>query len=91
MELVLIDPNSDEWNYMWQWLADHPINKDIPEPTLALNENEGWQYMGTYANKNRYIHSFRHKNHPLTKNIQTLNLTASENCDETQIYKRINL
>lgn len=87
MNLILIKPNSPEWDYMWKWLEDHPLNKDIQEPSTALNEGEAWQYMGSWQQDDRAIHSFRHRNHPVTNNIQTVSVQASEDLTPDQIEK----
>ena len=72
MKYVLIKTDSKEWDEIWEWLKNHPINKDIDNPTLALNENEVWQYMGTYLHDNNAVSNFRHRIHPITNNIQCI-------------------
>lgn len=91
MELVLIEPNSPEWEYMWEWLAAHPINKDIAEPTTALHEGEAWQYMGTFKQDTRIIHEFRHRNHPKTGLRQNLKVQGSDTFTNEQINKQFKL
>lgn len=91
MELILIEPESPEWNYMWEWLANHPINDNLEEPSVALNENEGWQYMGSFKQDDKVIHEFRHRNHPITHTVQSLKLKASDNLTEDQIVKKFKL
>lgn len=87
MELILIKPNSSEWEFMWKWLEDHPINKDIVEPSIALNNGEAWQYMGSWQNGDRIIHSFRHRKHPVTNYIQNVSVQGSESFTPDQIEK----
>jgi len=87
MNLILIKPNSPEWDFMWKWLEDHPINKGIEEPTTALNEGEAWQYMGSWQQDNSAIHSFRHRNHPVTNSLQNVSVHASELLTPDQIEK----
>lgn len=87
MKLVLIEIDSIEWNYMWNWLSNHPINKDLEEPSIALNEGESWQYMGSLKQGDRLIHQFRHRNHPVTQNIQSVSLEASSGMTPEQIHK----
>ena len=87
MNLILIKPNSPEWDFMWKWLENHPIKKGVEDPTLALNEGEAWQYMGSFQQGNRAIHEFRHRNHPITKSIQSLKVQASELFTNDQIEK----
>lgn len=91
MELILIEPNSPEWDYMWDWIAKHPINNGIENPTAALNQEESWQYMGSFKQDNRVIHSFRHRCHPFDNTRKDLNLTASDNLTDDQILKTFKL
>lgn len=88
MELIVIKKDSPEWEYMWNWLADHPYNKELAEPMIALNENEAWQYMGSFKLKERIIHEFRHRNHPITKDVLELKVTASPNMNEESILPK---
>ena len=87
MELVIIEMDSPEWDIMWNWLAEHPINKDLDNPSLAINNGEVWQYMGSYKLKNKVIHNLRHRSHPLTNRVENLSLNASETFDINQIKK----
>lgn len=73
MEFVLIKINSPEWETMWNWVAAHPINQGIDDPSTALNEGESWQYMGSYKQGTKVISSFRHRIHPTTNNLALLN------------------
>ncbi len=68
MEMLLIKQNSPEWERMWQKLADHPINKGLEEPTVALNPDNGevWQYMGSFRQDAHTVHEFRHRSFPTT-------------------------
>ncbi len=88
MELLLIKPNSTEWEFMWEWLEKHPINEGLEEPSLALNNNEGWQYVGSYKHNNTVISSFRHKSHPKTNSIHNLSVEHI-NFDISCIHKLI--
>jgi len=91
MELVLIDQNSAEWNYMWDWLASHPLNEGIEEPSIATNNGESWQYMGSYQHGGRLIHTLRHRNHPRYNRIETVSVSASSGFTSDQITKKFNL
>ncbi len=91
MELVLIQQNSPEWEAMWNWLANHPINAGFDEPSVVLNEGEGWAYMGSYKQGERVLHSFRHRKHPVTNGVKTMSVKASEVFTEDQIVKKFNL
>lgn len=91
MELALIEPDSPEWHFMWKWLGDHPLNKDIENPTLALNNGEGWMYMGSFKQGDRVVHEFRHRIHPTTNTLQSLKVSASEEFTKEQINKTFKL
>ena len=91
MELILVEPNSPEWDYMWKFIAEHPINKDIPEPTTAFNNGESWQYMGSYMEGKRVVHAFRHRCHPVGDSLRTCNVAASEGFNDSQIYSKFKL
>lgn len=69
MELVAIKQGSPEWDFMWNWLEQHPINKGLDEPKVADNQNEQWHYMGSYLHGDKLISEFRHRMHPTTNNI----------------------
>ena len=91
MELVLIDPSSLEWQYMWEWLEKHPINEGLENPSSAINNYEAWQYMGSFKQNDKLIHEFRHKNHPLTNSLQALKVSASSGFTPDQISKKYKL
>jgi hypothetical protein len=85
MEFVLIKRDSDEWNFIWSWLEKHPINEGLEQPDVAQNEEEAWQYTGTFKNGKDAVHSLRHKNHPKTNYIINLSLNASDSFSDDQI------
>ncbi len=91
MDLVLIIKDSPEWNYMWEWLHNHPINEGIEYPTFTLNEGEGWQYMGSYKQGERVLHTFRHRHHPKYNRVETVSVSASKELTEDQIEKKFKL
>lgn len=91
MELAIIEIGSAEWNNMWDWLASHPINEGLTEPSLATNNGESWQYVGSYKQGERVIHSFRHRNHPTTNTLQNLSVEASNELTKEQIKKTFKL
>jgi hypothetical protein len=90
MELVLIEPNSPEWEFMWNWLSSHPINEGIEDPSTAINDGEAWQYMGSYKQKDKVISEFRHRNHPKTNRLSKLSVEHS-NFNEESISKKFKL
>lgn len=87
MEFVLIEIDSEEWEYLWNWVAEHPINKGVVDPSSALHKGESWQYMGSFKQGSKVIHELRHRNHPLTNSVQTLKLKASESFEPRQAKK----
>ena len=74
MEMILIKIGSIEWDKMWLWVAEHPLNKDNEQPTVCLNNNQAWEYMGSYKQKDVVISEFRHRNHPITNRVEKLSL-----------------
>jgi len=89
MEMVLIKKDSQEWNNMWDKLANHPINESIEEPSLAVNEGEAWQYMGSFRQDTRIIHEFRHRNHPRFQRREYIKFPASETFTDEDVEKTI--
>jgi hypothetical protein len=68
MEMIIVKDESTTWNDMWDWVANHPLNEGIDEPTVAINTTDGecWQYMGSFkSNDGRVVSEFRHRNHPI--------------------------
>ena len=88
MELIFVNQDSTEWNYIWDFVAKHPINEGLEEPKTAINEGEAWQYMGSFKNKDRVIHEFRHRQHQLTNDVYKITFNGSENFSEDQIEKQ---
>jgi hypothetical protein len=91
MEMILIEPNSTEWEYIWNWLEQHPLNNDVEDKRLALNNGEGWQYMGSWRQGKKVIHELRHRNHPATQTVQKLSLNASDSLTDEQINKKFSI
>lgn len=91
MELVFVKQDSLEWTYIWDFVEKHPINEGIEEPRVALNEGEVWQYMCTYANKekNKFIHEFRHKNHPNTNGVYFIRFNSENIITDGDVIKTI--
>ena len=88
MEFILIKKDCPEWDYIWNWIANHPINKDLPDPMDALNEGEQWQYIGSFKHNDKVIHSMRHRYHPVTQGVKNLSLTASEAMNDESILPK---
>lgn len=60
----VIGHDTPEWHYMWGRLGDLWINRFLPEPVVALNHFEVWQYMCSCQTPEGISHEFRHRNHP---------------------------
>jgi hypothetical protein len=91
MEMVLIKVGSPEWEYMWNWLASNPINEGLKTPSIALNENEAWQYKGSFKQGERMVHSFTHLCHPRHGQRVDLHVQASNEITEDDIHKTLNV
>lgn len=91
MELILLKVGSIEWEYAWNWLANHPINEGLSNPSTATNNGESWTYMGSFKEGKRIIHEFRHRSHPKTNERLDLKVQASEGVTEEQIEKKFRL
>jgi len=90
MELVLLKIGSAEWEYAWEWLANHPINEGLEDPSTATNENESWMYMGSYKQKDKVISEFRHRNHPKINGLSKLSV-EHPSFNEESISKKFKL
>ena len=90
MEFVLIEKESAEWNKAWDWLASHPINDGLAEPSVALNQGEAWQYTGSYMQGDKVITQFRHKAHPVVERVYVVTY-EHETFDHKQISKKFKL
>jgi hypothetical protein len=91
MEMVLIKQDSQEWERMWEMVSNHPINEGIEHPSIAMNNGEGWQYMGSFKQSNRIIHEFRHRFHPKFQRREYLKFSASDNITDDDIEKTLSV
>jgi hypothetical protein len=89
MELVLLKIDSKEWEEIWNWLAEHPINEGIEEPKTASNEGQEWEYVGSLKQGDRVISSFRHRKHPY--NNEVVNVSYSHEVNPESIQKTYRL
>lgn len=78
MEFVVIKIDSDEWQYMWDWLANHPINDGLDEPREANNNGAKWEYIGSYMHDSRIIYEFLHQMHPKTQSLMKVSVEGSK-------------
>jgi len=87
MEMVLIKEGSQEWERMWDMVANHPINEGIEHPSIAMNNGEGWQYMGSFKQADVIIHEFRHRDHQKFGRREYLKFSASKDITDDDIEK----
>ncbi len=91
--MLLIKVGSPEWEYMWDMLGKHPINENLPDPTVALNDINGevWQYIGTFKHDKNVIHEFRHRSFPTDGGVRFYKFNASEAFNDDDIEKTFNI
>jgi hypothetical protein len=79
-QVLFVQRDTAEWDYMWDRLAKHYVNADQPQPTVCYNADcgEAWQYMGTIRRAHLLFHEFRHRCHPVGGQREYLRLQASE-------------
>jgi hypothetical protein len=78
-EHAYVNENSPEWHEMWKKLGELSMNKEVKDdPTVAENPDSGemWQYMGTDVRSR--LHSFRHRDHPITRKREYVVVPVSE-------------
>lgn len=80
--ISLVTADSNEWHYMWAELAKRAANRELPDPTVAENFGEVWQYMETQEVSSfwlgkRLFHCFRHRLHPVKGADYRLKIPAS--------------
>ena len=91
MELVLLKSDSATYLKAWKFVEEHPMNSGLDNPTVAMNESEAWNYIGSFLQGNKLISEFRHRNHPITNTIVKLSVLADNDFDESEILKRFKL
>ena len=91
MKFILLKIDSPEWNYIWSWLEAHPINAGLEDPKEALYNGQAWEYLGSFIQGPRCVHTFRHLLHPKTNKIEELSLSASStfNSDDIAIERKL--
>jgi len=86
MHFIIVEVGSKEWEHIWKWLENHPLNEGLENKASAPNEGEEWEYMGSYLNSDgKCLHSVRHRFHPTSKRKEDLTLHASDEFSEEQI------
>lgn len=88
--MISIKPESSEWERMWNWVADHPINKGLSEPSVAMSkDNKTWRYVDSFRNKNETVHQFIHENHPITNKAESICLISREVISDDEIQRSV--
>ena len=85
MDFVILKRDSQEWINLWDKLSKHPINENIEEPNVALNNGETWQYLSSFLNEGKLVHELRHRNHPTTGRVEKIVFHGTENISDDQI------
>jgi hypothetical protein len=77
--LRAVQRDTAEWDYMWELLGLHPINRGRASPTVCFNGecSEVWQYMGSAEVGGVWAHQFRHRMHPGTGQRECLDVPAT--------------
>jgi len=91
MDFILITEFSTEWNYMWEWIQNHPINEGLENQKIAENNGAVWEYMGSYMQGKKAIHEFRHISHPSNNETIKLSLASSNQLSDDEIAKRFKI
>jgi hypothetical protein len=89
MEMLIVKKDSPEWEWMWEFVATHPINEEIEEPSVAINEGEAWQYMCSFKQLDKVIHTFRHRLHPRFQKTEHIVFHSSEKLTPEDIEKTL--
>lgn len=79
-DMVIVDPRSPEWEWMWSQLKKADVNSRCIDSPICLDgeTNEQWQYMGSYTMESgQPVHSFRHRMHPYTRQREYYSVKAS--------------
>ena len=74
---LFVTDEHEEWGYMWDSLAQHPINAGLDEPRSAENGDESWEYMGSSIYDAQPKHAFRHRCHPKTQHPESVFVPVS--------------
>lgn len=90
MEFVIIKINTKLWDEIWNELEHHPINDNIEEPSIALNNGFSWEYRGSFKKNNILISEFIHRSHPVTNNLYKL-VFKRECLNDNDIFKKYRL
>lgn len=90
MDIIFFKRDTAEWDFIWQWLEDHPINEGLEDPKSAINDGEAWQYMGTFRHDDSVVSEFRHRKHPATNSLYVASVSLI-NYNEDSIEKIVKI
>lgn len=68
-------PGTREWRYAWSRLAE--LTADVDQAGYDEESGECWQYMGLGCFEGRWVHSFRHRHHPILQRRWYLNVPVT--------------
>ncbi|EAO5494052.1 hypothetical protein V8420_001669 [Salmonella enterica subsp. enterica] len=88
--ITLVGRDCDEWHQMWCALGQHKANRALPQPTIAENFGEAWEYMETrevrlFGLFRRHVHCFRHRMHPTGGVNYCIRIPASQGFDTSTL------
>ncbi|WP_409160606.1 hypothetical protein [Pectobacterium sp. B2J-2] len=91
-KMAFVEETDKEWELMWTALGQHAMNRELPDPTVADNFGEVWQYMESREVRylfffKRYYHFFRHRMHPRPAMFgrQCIKILASRGFNPTNV------
>jgi hypothetical protein len=90
IEFVLIKKDSLEWNHIWSYVEQAPINQGIENPSVAWNNDTGWMYMGSMTDGKSIIHRVIHTCHPYNNGSFELSFNGTDNF-KNDIYKKFRI
>lgn len=70
-----LEDDSREWKYAWGRLLELTADLDV----FAEDEESGecWEYLGSGCFEGRWVHSFRHRHHPILGRRWNLNVPVT--------------
>ena len=93
IDLVLLKVGSPEFQWMWNEVANHPVNEGIEFPTISFNPeiDACWIYKYSIRRDNEVLHELIHMRHPITEDKYNLIINASPHFNEGDIEKVISV
>lgn len=81
---AVVESGSAEWHRMWASL------EKLYGDTIAMNDGEAWQYLGTFqephCSSSPWRHEFRHRDHPVHGRLYVTPEVSQEFADELRAY-----